>query len=261
MGRSPGFGSTLTDSGACAPGALFGLGFPAAASLRRLNLPANVTRRFILQKARRHPSTRLSGSDCLGAVGFRFSFTPLPGCFSPFPHGTGTLSVARSIEPWRVVPPDSPRVSRVPGYLGGYREPLTCSLPDCHRLWCRFPADFVCVKGFLLAGRTAVRPGNSHNPHCATPAGLTRSEFGLVRFRSPLLTESRLISVPRGTKMFQFPRFPSPYGDLLPSRRRRCRIRASPDQSVLAAPRGVSPYAAPFIGSWPQGIHPPPNVA
>ena len=30
---------------------------------------------------------------------------------------------------------------------------------------------------------------------------------GLVRFRSPLLTESRLISFPPGTEMFQFPGF------------------------------------------------------
>ena len=34
--------------------------------------------------------------------------------------------------------------------------------------------------------------------------------FGLVRFRSPLLAQSRLISLPRGTEMFQFPRLP-PY--------------------------------------------------
>ena len=32
--------------------------------------------------------------------------------------------------------------------------------------------------------------------------------FGFFPFRSPLLGESRLISFPRGTKMFQFPRFP-----------------------------------------------------
>ena len=29
------------------------------------------------------------------AHGFRIYFTPLPGCFSPFPHGTGSLSVTR----------------------------------------------------------------------------------------------------------------------------------------------------------------------
>ena len=33
------------------------------------------------------------GSHCLYACGFRIYFTPLPGFFSPFPHGTGSLSV------------------------------------------------------------------------------------------------------------------------------------------------------------------------
>ena len=33
------------------------------------------------------------------------------------------------------------------------------------------------------------------------------SLHGLVRVRSPLLTESRLISFPPGTEMFQFPGF------------------------------------------------------
>src|SRR5690625_2969769 len=35
------------------------------------------------------------GSYCLYAYGFRFYFTPLSGFFSPFPHGTGSLSVTR----------------------------------------------------------------------------------------------------------------------------------------------------------------------
>ena len=35
------------------------------------------------------------------------------------------------------------------------------------------------------------------------------SSFGLLRVRSPLLTESFLLSFPPGTKMFQFPGFPS----------------------------------------------------
>ena len=34
--------------------------------------------------------------------------------------------------------------------------------------------------------------------------------FGLIPFRSPLLWESLLISLPWGTKMFQFPQFPLP---------------------------------------------------
>ncbi len=34
-----------------------------------------------------------------------------------------------------------------------------------------------------------------------------------------------------------------------------CPIRVSPDQCLLAAPRGVSSLATPFIGSFCQGIH------
>jgi hypothetical protein len=44
-------------------------------------------------------------------------------------------------------------------------------------------------------------PGNA----CTLAPG----RFGLIPFRSPLLGESRLISFPRGTEMFQFPRLPS----------------------------------------------------
>ena len=36
-------------------------------------------------------------SDCLGVRGFRVSFIPLAGCFSPFPHGTSSLSVAECV--------------------------------------------------------------------------------------------------------------------------------------------------------------------
>jgi hypothetical protein len=50
----------------------------------------------------------------------------------------------------------------------------------------------------------------SHNTASATPPGLTLTRFGLFPFRSPLLRESRLLSFPRGTEMFQFPRFPPP---------------------------------------------------
>ena len=39
---------------------------------------------------------------------------------------------------------------------------------------------------------------------------LTPVRFRLFPFRSPLLRESLLLSFPRGTEMFQFPRFPLP---------------------------------------------------
>ena len=82
---------------------------------------------------------------------------------------------------------------------------------------------------------------------------------GLFRFRSPLLTESQLISFPAVTKMFQFsalasisyvfryrylgyPRWVFPFGNL--------RIKA-----CLPAPRSLSQVTTSFIASSCQGIH------
>src|ERR1700724_3181223 len=86
MRRSPRFGSTARDSNA-----LFRLAF-ATATRHRLTSPRTVTRRLILQKARRHPERlrRLVGTR----VQVLFH-DPSPGCFSPFPHGTSSLSVTR----------------------------------------------------------------------------------------------------------------------------------------------------------------------
>jgi hypothetical protein len=49
----------------------------------------------------------------------------------------------------------------------------------------------------------------------ATPAmqrllAITHDRFGLFPFRSPLLRESRLLSLPVGTEMFHFPTLPPP---------------------------------------------------
>ncbi len=46
-------------------------------------------------------------------------------------------------------------------------------------------------------------------PPACNACPLTHAGFRLIPFRSPLLGESRLISFPRGTEMFQFPRLPS----------------------------------------------------
>ena len=89
---------------------------------------------------------------------------------------------------------------------------------------------------------------------------LPPTRFRLIPFRSPLLRESLLFSSPRGTEMFQFPRFPplvlcvqtrvtphdgcrvSPFGHL--------RIDAR-----STAPRSFSQSPTSFIGSRRQGIH------
>ena len=58
-----------------------------------------------------------------------------------------------------------------------------------------------------------VRQNQQKSP--ATPTmqrlpAITHDRFGLFRFRSPLLTESLLLSLPVGTEMFHFPTFPLP---------------------------------------------------
>ena len=126
-----------------------------------------------------------------------------------------------------MVPPSSGRISRVPPY--SWAKGRLLPVRGCHPLWPGFPA------------------GSGSLPLAA----------GLVRVRSPLLTESRLISFPPGTEMFQFPGLaPRPYGfrPRYPLAGVGCPIRRPPDRSPLAAPRGFSQRAASFLASWRQGI-------
>ncbi len=63
----------------------------------------------------------------------------------------------------------------------------------------------------LRVRRTEPRPDPT-TPSVQRIRAVTHRRFGLFPFRSPLLRESPLLSLPRGTKMFQFPRFASqPY--------------------------------------------------
>jgi hypothetical protein len=89
-----------------------------------------------------------------------------------------------------------------------------------------------------------------YNPQGRTPG------FGLFRFRSPLLTESLLLSFPPGNEMFQFPGFaPAHYGFMDGS------FRDPGIKSRLTDPPGLSQFSTPFIASWCQGIPHTPLVA
>ena len=82
---SPGFAPTARDWSPCSD----------SLSLRlasKLNLAPH--RWLAGSFYKRHAVTEQVCSDCSRAHGFRYCFTPLPGCFSPFPHGTSALSVA-----------------------------------------------------------------------------------------------------------------------------------------------------------------------
>ena len=85
--------------------------------------------------------------------------------------------------------------------------------------------------------------------------------FGLGRFRSPLLSASRLISLPPGTEMFQFPGFAlleRSDGTRAPP---GCPIRPSGDHSLCAAPPGLSQLTTAFIASVCPGIPHIPSLA
>ena len=79
----------------------------------------------------------------------------------------------------------------------------------------------------------------------------------LFRFRSPLLSESRLMSFPRATEMFQFTRFAS--HDYVFIMRYLCRW-VSPFRNLrikanLPAPRSLSQAITSFVAYHRQGIH------
>ena len=110
----------------------------------------------------------------------------------------------------------------------------------------------VSPSGFRIRGCHPLRPavpGRSPNPAVSCR--------WLFRVRSPLLAESRLISVPPGTEMFQFPGFASrtygfgpgyPRGWVAPFRDLRIIAR-------LPAPRSFSQAATSFVACGRQGIH------
>jgi hypothetical protein len=119
----------------------------------------------------------------LYACGFRIYFTPLPGFFSPFPHGTSSLSVDYEYLALEDGPPIFRQDFTCPALLVAHLVLLkTFPVQDYHLLWSIFPDCF-----------------------SKSSAKVCR----LFRFRSPLLSESRLMSFPRATEMFQFTRFAS----------------------------------------------------
>ena len=145
------------------------------------------------------------------AHGFRRCFTPLPGCFSPFPHGTGPLSVAGECSALEGGPPGFARDSTWPALLRDAPEASVASRTGLSPASAGLPMPFRCVQG--LSPRRGPRrpPRRALQPRRGKAAALSPSPvWAYARFRSPLLPGSRLISPPPGTEMFQFPGLPPP---------------------------------------------------
>jgi hypothetical protein len=86
-------------------------------------------------------------------------------------------------------------------------------------------------------------------PYRQRHQALPPARFGLFPFRSSLLRESLLFSFPRGTEIFQFPRFPLSALCV--------QAEVTPDQGCW-----VSPFGHPRIKSWsalPRGFSQPPT--
>ena len=134
MGRSPGFGSTLTDYFA-----LLRLGFPPAPDLRSLTLPASVTRRTVLQKVR-GPS--YIDVPQLVNTGFQVLFHSPPGVLFTFPSQYYTLSVTKEYLALGGGPPDFPQGFSCLVVLWILPPVSGFQVRGFHPLWPAFPKPF-----------------------------------------------------------------------------------------------------------------------
>ena len=117
---------------------------------------------------------------------------PAQGCFSPVPHGTRSLSVTRESLALEGGPP-----SFTPDYSSRALLRNSTTSGTWLSLTGLSPSTAPRSSGLRLAS-----PNASVGPTTPRPYG---PRFGLYPFRSPLLRASRLISLPAGTEMFQFP--------------------------------------------------------
>ncbi len=104
---------------------------------------------------------------------------------------------------------DSHGISRAPCYLGYSSRQGRHFDYGVRTLYDR---PFKTVRLYHLVTPTARQnsPKSPTTPNVQHLPAITHARFSLIRFRSPLLTESRLLSLPVGTEMFHFPTFPLP---------------------------------------------------
>ncbi len=150
-----------------------------------------------------HRTTR-APTACKHTVSGSISLASLAS-FSPFPHGTCPLSVTREYLVLGGGPPGFPQGFSGPAVLGNTTQG-----------WLNISATGLSpslgIRSSTFTYTQSHHPGDSAKPPSNAPQHRTTNasrlpviRFGLFPFRSPLLRESRLLSFPKGTKMFQFP--------------------------------------------------------
>jgi hypothetical protein len=177
------------------------------------------------------------------------------GCFSPFPHGTGSLSVRNEYLALR----DGPR-----GFKQGFSCPALLRYLLRVRIFFVYAPVTLCGASFhwlrLKTGLVTLLSQALQPPKHLDATGLGCSEFARHYYRNRgffiFLEVLRWFTSLRSLVLtyefsetyirFAYVGFP---------------IRKSPDQSLCAAPRSLSQLATSFIACFCQGIHRAPLVA
>ena len=104
---------------------------------------------------------------------------------------------------------DSHGISRAPCYLG-YSPRQHAHFDYGVGTLYDWPFKTIRLYAAVTSSLRQKTPVSPTTPCVQRLPAITHARFSLFRFRSPLLTESRLLSLPVGTEMFHFPTFPLP---------------------------------------------------
>ena|SRR6476660_685358 len=226
-----------------------------------------LTRRLILQKARRHPAPK--GQRLRRIVGTRFQelFHSPPGVLFTIPSrylsAIGHQGVFRLTRwSWQI----HGRFQESAATREHSQSRLTIFTYGTLTLYGR-PSQTLQLTISFITARPVGRPVHKVPQHRTRNPCQVSHAHGLasIRFRSPLLTESLLFSLPAGTEMFHFPAFP-PHTLCIQVRvtpHDWCRVSPFGHPGInarLTAPPGLSRPPTSFIGSWCQGIHRMPSA-
>ena len=165
-----------------------------------------------------------------------FYFTPLPGFFSPFPHGTCSLSVTSEYLALR----DGPRcfqqgssclaVLRIPSWV------LTISITGLSPSLVYFPKYFIYTKTFSSFSRSFYPSFLvwASPLSLATTQGIDFSFFSSGYLDVSVLQVTLSVTIDSLQDTNALPLVGSP-------------IRKSPDRSILTAPRSISLFVTSFF--------------
>ena len=149
--------------------------------------------------------------------------------------------------------------------LGGWSPLLPTNSPGFVVLRIQLASPRLSLRGSHPLRRRVPTPSGRFRLACVLllqphPLPCRRGWFGLIPSRSPLLRDSRLISLRRATEMFQFAHGPPACLCIQQAVSRHHSGRVAPLgyfglSARIQLPRNVSPVSASFFGLQRQGIH------